>query len=78
MVSSAATELPVRFSPGKFFTEHGESVFVFLFPCLHRGARWLVQRAMLCIEVLETTVACVFSVCAVIHRVQNVIQPVNS
>ena len=33
---------------------------------------------MVCIEALETNVACVFSVCAVPRRVRNAIQQVSS
>ena len=48
---------------------------VSVFVCLRRSARWLVQRAwavgpMFYIEGLETTVACVFKVCAVLRKVR--------
>ena len=49
----------------QFTRPQSESIFVFI--CLHHGARWWVQSAsavypMMCIEVLETNVACMFFV----------------
>ena len=64
-----------------FTCPQSQSVLVLV--CLRRRARWLIQRAsavcpMLCIEVLGTTVACMFSMCVVLRRVRNAIHPFGS
>ena len=72
-VTSAVKELPLRSSPERVRPRLSPSSPVSVFVCLRRSARWLVQRvSAVCpvfyIEVLETTVACAFCVCAVLRR----------